>query len=117
MKQIKDIVDEMEQRELKELLELLVEKLPNLLRNEGVYGLCYAPENLYRLGEITWLECMVLKNYITENLPRRVRWVDIFKWMRADNEEINDWKLRHFGWRPGRVRPRVKWLKKQIAKL
>ena len=90
---------EREQRDIKELLILVRSKL--LSRGlEDLRGLCGVVSELRGDLEINWKEGNDLKQYIYQHQP--INWRTIVG--------------LPFFWKPGRVKPRVKWLNKHIRK-
>lgn len=88
----------MKSKSIKELLELM-------LNNQQYfkYGLCSWVYRLYDDNLIDDNHLEILLNYIDDNKPRR--FVYFHRWSRT-----------HY-WKPGKIKPRIKWIEKHINKL
>jgi hypothetical protein len=90
-----------EERTIKELLQLMLEH-----QELFVSGLCqwtYALEYMYL---ITSDEKIILRYFINHNRPSKYSSIGAFK-----NRD------RMFYWKSGNIKPRIKWIKKHIARL
>jgi hypothetical protein len=85
-------------RTTKELLQLVDHNLVHLKS-----GLCYLVCDLHMWKDISDFEMRQLHDFILENRPRT--------WWRLWNSHS------YFYWIPGAIKPRRRWLKKQINKL
>jgi hypothetical protein len=85
-----------EERTIKELLQLMLE-------HQGLFrdGLCYWARILYYTDKITFEEHSALYKYINENRPKNLSW--FFR--------------SAYYWKYGNIKPRIKWIKKHIARL
>ena len=88
----------MKERSIKELLEILYINTDIILKDTK-YGLCYIIHELFVKDKITIKEDIELFKYIYNNQPR-------FKYI---------FKSGYF-WKPGKIKPRKKWIKKHIKK-
>ena len=86
----------MNYRTLDQLLELMLEN-QILFRS----GLCHWAMRLYEEHIISENELWWLEDYIEDNKPSF-----IFRWCYGG-----------FYWKPGRIRPRIEWIKKHIKKI
>jgi hypothetical protein len=84
-------------RSIKELLKILLEQIKN---RDNVKSLCFLYEDLYQEGILNFDESMLLDYYMENNTP--TTWYIII-----GNE---------FWWKPFKMKPRIKWLKKHIKK-
>jgi hypothetical protein len=82
---------------IKKLLQLMLDN-----QDKFELGLCYWIINLYYKGKISYSESNLLSVYIIKNAPF------LYK--------INPFKNGYY-WKKGSITPRIKWLKKHIAKL
>lgn len=89
------------ERTTKELLQLMLEH-QDLFR----LGLCRWKISLRECKIITQEESLKLATYIDKNRPSKYSSIDAFR-------------KRHSGfyWEPMEIKPRIKWLKKHIARL
>ena len=85
-----------EERTIKELLQLMLEH-QELFNN----GLCLWVGRLYWCNCITSTESKSLSVYIQKNRPKN------FYWLTGDE----------YYWKYGDIQPRIKWIKKHIARL
>jgi hypothetical protein len=91
----------MKKRDIKELLQLMLDN-QNLFKT----GLCHWNNYLYWNCLITSHEYFILRNYIENNRPSMFSSIDAF----LSKNSIFYWKNKN-------ITPRIKWLKKHIAKL
>ena len=89
---------------IKELLQLMLEHQE--LFDEG---LCNWKSSLMHKSLISLEEYFMLKNYIRENKPSIFSSWNVFK--------HRIFISYGFYWTPGKIKPRVKWIKKHIARL
>ncbi len=80
-----------------ELLILLKGSTKKYMRDYELWGLCAVVSHLLEYNIITFDEFFVLNDYISQYRP-------IYK------------HNLYYGWKEGRVNPRLRWLKKQIRK-
>jgi hypothetical protein len=85
-----------EERTIKELLQLMLEH-QELFRK----GLCNWKAVLFHKNIITINESISLAMFIDDNRPKN------FYWLIKDN----------YHWKPDNIKPRIKWIKKHIARL
>lgn len=83
------------ERTIKELLQLMLRR-----QCEFSDGLCIWVKNMYWEDEITKTEGNKLHKYIKENRPKNLYWL-----MKFD-----------FYWKFDDIKPRIKWIKKHIAR-
>jgi hypothetical protein len=88
-------------RSIKELLQVMLD-------NQSCFttGLCHWTTDLYYNSLITRNERYILLDYINESRPSMFSSIDTF--LSKDSDYY--WKCRN-------IKPRIKWLKKQISKL
>lgn len=93
-------------RSIKELLEVM-------LNNKDLFrsGLCQWNDHLCTQDIITWDERIILKNYIRSNRPPFYDNLTIFGHVIRRDDPIT-----HYYWKLGKIEPRLKWIKKHIAK-
>jgi hypothetical protein len=89
------------ERTIKELLQLMLEH-----QELFTHGLCSLVVNVKISGKITSYEKIVLMDFIHKNRPSKYSSIDAFKH-----------KDRMFYWKPNNIKPRIKWIKKHIARL
>jgi hypothetical protein len=84
------------ERTIKELLQLMLE-------HQELFsgGFCFWVRSLYWDNIMTQEERNTLDKYIKENRPKNL------SWLLADA----------FYWKSGNIKPRIKWIKKHIARL
>ena len=88
-------------RTIKELLQLMLDNEQLFIR----YGLCAWSRDLYYNNIITIQEFARLANYIGNNRPSQFSSIGAFFHYRDV-----------YYWKKGDIKPRIKWLKKHIAK-
>jgi len=88
-------------RTTREILEIVLE-------NEFGFrmGLCGWVLNLGGLGVISHSECVKVSRYINDHRPFNTRTIIPFSLIGSA-----------YYWKPGKLEPRVKWLKRHIKKL
>lgn len=93
-------------RSIKELLELMLD-------NKDLFntGLCDWTLKLYLLDIISDEECYLLRQYIISNRPSLYNNFRMFY-----HTILRDDPESHFYWKRGDIKPRIKWIKKHIAK-
>lgn len=80
-----------------------LEKLLSVIKRGDVYeGLCSEKTNLYFDNILSWNDNYNIAEYFSNNKP--LTWYRVF-------HSTGYW------WKPGKVKPRKKWLKKHIKKL
>ena len=89
------------ERTIKELLQLMLEH-----QELFVYGLCSWVTNVKINGKITFHEKYVLMDFIYKNRPSKYSSIGAFKY-----------RGRMFYWKSDNIKPRIKWIKKHIARL
>lgn len=87
-------------RTIKELLQLMLDN-PQLFDR----GLCFWTNGLYGAGLIGLYELDELDDYIAKNRPSMFSSIDAY--LRSNTG---------YYWKCGRIKPRIKWLKKHIVK-
>lgn len=93
-------------RSIKELLEVMLDN-----KDLFMSGLCMWSTSLYVRDIISYDEHIVLKNYIRSNRPPFYDNFTIFcHTIRRDNPAY------HYYWKDGKIKPRIKWIQKHIAK-
>ncbi len=85
----------------KELLQLMLER-----QDQFAKGLCLWVGLLCRANIITYVEYSLLKEYIDNNRPSKYSSLSAFKNRRGA-----------YYWNKGDIKPRIKWINKQIEKL
>ena len=91
--------NEHKSRTLSELLQVMLD-------NKSLFplGLCHWNTKLHVANLITTAEYQYLDEYIENNRPKKVSW-----WWKSSN--------RRYYWRPGKLYPRIKWIKHHIKRL
>ncbi len=88
-------------RSIKELLQLMLNNVEHCDN-----GLCALRRKLFMLNLLNDRESILLNNYIIKNRPSKFSSINAFMY-RNDN----------YYWEKTDITPRIKWLKKHIAKL
>lgn len=88
-------------RSIKELLEIMLNN-----QKYFTYGLCQWIQKLSQIGIITFAEREILQDFIKNNKP------SIF----SSWSVLFNLKCGYF-WKYGKIKPRIKWIKKHIKKL
>lgn len=89
-----------EERTIKQLLELML-KTQHLFST----GLCHWADSICRDKLITWNEEILLRRHIRLNRPNKFSSLEVYKLRES-----------HYYWNCGNIKPRLKWIKKQIQK-
>lgn len=85
----------------KELLQVMLNNI-SIMKNEyTIDGLCILVNYLYNVNLINYKEKQKLLNYLKKYLP----------------EKIKSGTNQDYCWKPGLIKPRIKWLEEQIQKL
>ncbi len=93
-------------RSIKELLELMLDN-KDFFRS----GLCQWNNSLYARDIITLDERKILSNYIVSNRPPFYDSVNMFYHTIRRHDPTG-----YYYWKDGEIKPRIKWIKKHIAK-
>jgi len=94
-------------RDLKILIQLLIDRLDCY----GQSGMCIAITSMERFRIITENEAMQLRLFIKLAEPKFYQKRYYCSGGKFDN------KFRYYYWTPGDIKPRIKWLQKQLNKL